>query len=133
MGNQDMLAKKLKLPWTLLMEAAPFLVGLECSDWSFTPCLPVLLLQVDKELAKCIELMAEVETAVATKKQHRYAAVQGAFENQKLVAALCGNSGMLSALQQVVPFYMLCCGSLLILFCCAVVCCGYVSVPTAAV
>lgn len=28
--------------------------------------------QVDKELAKCIELMAEVETAVATKKQHRY-------------------------------------------------------------
>lgn len=27
--------------------------------------------KVDKELAKCIELMAEVETAVATKKQHR--------------------------------------------------------------
>lgn len=27
--------------------------------------------QVDKELAKCIELMSEVETAVATKKQHR--------------------------------------------------------------
>jgi hypothetical protein len=28
-------------------------------------------LQVDKEVAKCIELMAELETAVATKKQHR--------------------------------------------------------------
>jgi hypothetical protein len=31
-------------------------------------CCPV---QVDKELAKCIELMSEVESAVATKKQHR--------------------------------------------------------------
>jgi hypothetical protein len=27
--------------------------------------------QVDKEVAKCIELMVELETAVATKKQHR--------------------------------------------------------------
>jgi hypothetical protein len=34
-------------------------------------CAVLCCVQVDKELAKCIELMSEVETAVATKKQHR--------------------------------------------------------------
>lgn len=40
-----------------------------------TVCCAVLVSaacgQVDKEVAKCLELMAELETAVATKKQHR--------------------------------------------------------------
>jgi hypothetical protein len=38
---------------------------------SSLPTVCFLPLQVDKEVAKCIELMVELETAVATKKQHR--------------------------------------------------------------
>jgi hypothetical protein len=36
------------------------------------PSTALQLLQVDKEVAKCIELMVELETAVVTKKQHRW-------------------------------------------------------------